>query len=224
MKCQAQVRGSAPLKLIAERRRIGSDEPSHKPRRCRSRQGRPLLQFGVRVEDRPQLRRVRGRDDGQFGPIYLVVKAAGTRASPTTSQRRSYERHWTPVHLDFVVEEIEPVVEKAIAGGAQLEKPIATLQWGRLALMADPFGHGFCFVQFLGEGMAKSQSEPDAAPPNKTLPATCFLPRYAAELRRQPACFLAASQGGGQILKRTDTIGSCRGTSARRNCCDGRTR
>jgi len=28
MKCQAQVRGSAPLKLIAERRRIGSDEPS----------------------------------------------------------------------------------------------------------------------------------------------------------------------------------------------------
>jgi predicted enzyme related to lactoylglutathione lyase len=39
-----------------------------------------------------------------------------------------------------------------IAGGAQLEKPIATLEWGRLALMADPFGHGFCFVQFLGRG------------------------------------------------------------------------
>jgi hypothetical protein len=28
----------------------------------------------------------------------------------------------------------------------------ATQKWGRLALMADPFGHGFCFVQFLGAG------------------------------------------------------------------------
>ena len=101
-----------------------------------------------------------GRSFGAFGvemvgssaPIYLLVKAPGTRPSPTTSQRRSYDRHWTPVHLDFVVEEIEPVVEKAIAGGAQLEKPIVTLKWGRLALMADPFGHGFWFVQFLGRG------------------------------------------------------------------------
>jgi hypothetical protein len=61
-----------------------------------------------------------------------------------------------------------------------------------------------------GEGMTKSQTEPDAAPPNKTLPATCALPGYAAELRRQPASFLAGLQGGGQILKRTDTIGSLR--------------
>jgi predicted enzyme related to lactoylglutathione lyase len=106
--------------------------------------------FGLRI----------GRSFGAFGvemigssaPIYLLVKAPGTPTSPTTSQRRSYERHWTPVHLDFVVEEIEPLVEKAIAGGAQLEKPIVTLKWGRLALMADPFGHGFCFVQFLGRG------------------------------------------------------------------------
>jgi catechol 2,3-dioxygenase-like lactoylglutathione lyase family enzyme len=30
--------------------------------------------------------------------------------------------------------------------------PISTHDWGRLALMADPFGHGFCFVQFLGRG------------------------------------------------------------------------
>jgi predicted enzyme related to lactoylglutathione lyase len=94
-----------------------------------------------------------GRRFGDFGvemlgssaPIYLLVKAPGTLASHTTSQRRSYERHWTPVHLDFVVEEIEPAVQKAISVGAQLEQPIATHKWGKLALMADPIGHGFCF-------------------------------------------------------------------------------
>ena len=106
--------------------------------------------FGLRV----------GRRFGNFGvemlgssaPIYLLVKEAGTPASDATSQVRSYKRHWTPTHLDFVVEEIESAVHKAVQAGAQLEKPIATHKWGKLALMADPFGHGFCFVQFLGRG------------------------------------------------------------------------
>lgn len=89
---------------------------------------------------------------GGAAPIYLLVKAAGTAASSTISQGRSYDRHWTPVHLDFVVEDIDAAVQKAVAAGAVLEQPITTQRWGRLALMADPFGHGFCFVQFLGRG------------------------------------------------------------------------
>jgi predicted enzyme related to lactoylglutathione lyase len=89
---------------------------------------------------------------GAASPIYLLVKAAGTLTSHTMSQRRSYDRHWSPVHLDFVVEDIELQVQKAISAGAQLEKPIAILKWGKLALMADPFGHGYCFVQFVGRG------------------------------------------------------------------------
>jgi predicted enzyme related to lactoylglutathione lyase len=101
-----------------------------------------------------------GRRFGRFGvellggstPIYLLEKAVGTRAAETAVQRRTYGRHWTPVHLDFVVGRIEPAVERAVAAGATLEKPIATHAWGRLALMADPFGHGFCFVQFTGRG------------------------------------------------------------------------
>lgn len=100
-----------------------------------------------------------GRRFGAFGvemlggsaPIYLLVKSPGTPASDTTSQRRGYERHWTPVHLDFMVDEIESAVRRAVSAGAQLEA-IATHKWGKLALMADPFGHGFCFVQFLGRG------------------------------------------------------------------------
>jgi predicted enzyme related to lactoylglutathione lyase len=89
---------------------------------------------------------------GSSAPIYLLVKAEGTPASGTLAQRRNYDRHWTPVHLDFVVQEIESAVQKAVSAGARLEEPIATHKWGRLALMADPFGNGFCFVQFLGRG------------------------------------------------------------------------
>lgn len=90
---------------------------------------------------------------GAAAPIYLLVNAAGTAATHSAPQHeRSYERHWTPVHLDFVVEDIEAAVQKAIAAGARLEKPVSTRKWGRLAVMADPFGHGFCFVQFLGRG------------------------------------------------------------------------
>lgn len=101
-----------------------------------------------------------GRRLGAFGvemlgssvPIYLLVKSSGTLASETTSQVRDYQRHWTPIHLDFVVDEIDPAVQRAIEVGAHLEQPITAHKWGKLALMADPFGHGFCFVQFLGRG------------------------------------------------------------------------
>lgn len=101
-----------------------------------------------------------GRGFGAFGvellggpaPIYLLARSPEAPAADSTAQRRTYQRHWTPVHLDFVVEEIETAVERAVAVGARLEQPVTTHKWGKLALMADPFGHGFCFVQFLGRG------------------------------------------------------------------------
>jgi catechol 2,3-dioxygenase-like lactoylglutathione lyase family enzyme len=89
---------------------------------------------------------------GSSAPIYLLLKGAGTPVSPKASIVRNYQRHWTPAHLDFVVEEVESAVEMALSAGARLEEPISTHRWGKLALMADPFGHGFCFVQFLGRG------------------------------------------------------------------------
>lgn len=88
---------------------------------------------------------------GCSSPIYLLVKSA-TLPAETTSQVRTYRRHWTPVHLDFVVDEIEPAIKRAVLAGALLEKPVQVFEWGKLALMADPFGHGFCFVQFVGRG------------------------------------------------------------------------
>jgi predicted enzyme related to lactoylglutathione lyase len=89
---------------------------------------------------------------GSSAPIYLLVKAPGTAPTSANPEGRRYDRHWTPIHLDFVVEDIESAVKRAVSAGARLEAPISTSQWGKLALMGDPFGHGFCFLQFLGRG------------------------------------------------------------------------
>ena len=89
---------------------------------------------------------------GASSPIYLLAKAEGSTPSDFTNQKRTYARHWSPVHLDFVVDDIEAAMQRAVSAGAVLEKPIQDARWGRLALMADPFGHGFCLVQFLAKG------------------------------------------------------------------------
>jgi len=89
---------------------------------------------------------------GASSAIYLLVKADGTRPSTNTDEVRRYRRHWTPVHLDFVVAEIETAVSRAIEAGATIEGEIQTRSWGRIAHMADPFGHGICFIEFLGRG------------------------------------------------------------------------
>ena len=97
-------------------------------------------------------------------PIYLLAKAAGSDADPAGSRQRTYERHWTPVHLDFVVEDVERAIARAQAAGARLEQPASTSAWGKLALMADPFGHGFCFVQFVGAGYDEIASKKHPRP------------------------------------------------------------
>ncbi len=32
------------------------------------------------------------------------------------------------------------------------EVPIEQHKWGKMAVLADPFGHGFCLLQFQGRG------------------------------------------------------------------------
>jgi len=89
---------------------------------------------------------------GVSSKIYLLAKPSGTPVSSRTSQRRDYQRHWTPVHLDFVVADIHAAVAKATAAGARLEGEIQTHAWGHIASMADPFGHGLCLLEFRGRG------------------------------------------------------------------------
>jgi predicted enzyme related to lactoylglutathione lyase len=82
--------------------------------------------------------------------LYLLVKAAGTEGAG--DELRHYERHWSPVHLDVVVDDIEAAIARAVAAGARPETEIRTAAWGRIVTLADPFGHGVCLVQFLGRG------------------------------------------------------------------------
>lgn len=89
---------------------------------------------------------------GASSKVYLLETAAGSAATLEGELRRHYDRHWTPVHLDFEVENIEEAVRRAEAAGAKLEGNVRTLDWGRLATLSDPFGHGFCLLKFDAEG------------------------------------------------------------------------
>jgi len=89
---------------------------------------------------------------GASSAIYLLLKPAGTPAAGSIRQRRRYRRHWTPVHLDFVVADVAAAVARAVAAGARLDGVIVSYDWGRLATLADPFGNGFCLVDLPGGG------------------------------------------------------------------------
>lgn len=89
---------------------------------------------------------------GSSTPIYLLPKGSGTSVSSASAQKRDYRRHWTPVHLDFVVTDLPRAVARAQAAGASMEQDIETKAWGRIAMFADPFGNGFCLLEFLGRG------------------------------------------------------------------------
>jgi predicted enzyme related to lactoylglutathione lyase len=87
---------------------------------------------------------------GAGAPIYLLAKPAGSGGAPGAA--RGYGRHWTPVHLDFAVDDLDAAVVQAVAAGAVLEAPARAAAWGSIALLADPFGHGFCLLRFSERG------------------------------------------------------------------------
>lgn len=89
---------------------------------------------------------------GASSPVYLLHKAAGTPAGDATMQTRDYRRHWTPVHLDVVVADLAAALRRAEIAGAAREGAVRTERWGRIATLADPFGHGFCLIEFLHRG------------------------------------------------------------------------
>jgi predicted enzyme related to lactoylglutathione lyase len=65
---------------------------------------------------------------------------------------RNYRRHWTPVHIDLVVEDLDAALRRALAAGAALDREVQSKKWGRLANLADPFGNGLCLLEMRGRG------------------------------------------------------------------------
>jgi predicted enzyme related to lactoylglutathione lyase len=85
------------------------------------------------------------RTDG--ASICLLEKPPGSKPSPNTEDRRSYVRHWTPVHLDFHVKSLDEAVKRALAAGAIVEQRFDNPEHGSAAFCSDPFGHGFCLIE-----------------------------------------------------------------------------
>lgn len=84
--------------------------------------------------------------------IYLLRKDPGTSIGPAGRDVRRYERHWSPIHLDFLVDDIARATERVLAAGAILESAIRRAPYGQIAMFADPFGHGFCLIAFNAAG------------------------------------------------------------------------
>lgn len=99
---------------------------------------------------------------GGSSAIYLLANPEASKPAETTTDRRRYRRHWTPVHLDLVVADLDAALARAEAAGATAEADIATHAWGRIVPLADPFGHGVCLVQFLGRGYDEIADPPAA--------------------------------------------------------------
>ena len=85
---------------------------------------------------------------GGSSTIYLLQKDSGTPAVKTPPIDRNYGRHWTPIHFDLVVPDVDAAGKRAIAAGARPETGHIDWRGSRCLSFSDPFGHGFCFIQF----------------------------------------------------------------------------
>jgi catechol 2,3-dioxygenase-like lactoylglutathione lyase family enzyme len=167
------IRGAAPTRLATARHvpfnrpREARDAAALEPEAARGDDaGMTGLLVNIDVDDLERgvdfycralgLRLARRLFDGSVAelagapvPIQLLVRPAG---SPTAGTARSYDRHWTPVHVDVTVDDVDTAVARAVAAGARLEGRIQDYAWGRLAEVRDPFGHGLCLLELRGGG------------------------------------------------------------------------
>ena len=84
--------------------------------------------------------------DGQTFWIYRF--AAGAQGAIT----RDYRRHWTSIHLDFIVGDLDKVLQRALAAGGRLDRAVRRDEpepVGRCAVanLSDPAGNGIDLVE-----------------------------------------------------------------------------
>ena len=88
---------------------------------------------------------------GTSSVIYLLQKSPDSNATDTASETRRYSRHWTPVHIDFVVDNVADAARRALEAGAAQESQCIEWRGSKCITFSDPFGHGFCLIEFAGE-------------------------------------------------------------------------
>ena len=78
--------------------------------------------------------------------IGLFEKPAGSKPAKGSNDVRRYARHWTPVHIDFQVDDFETSLAKAVNAGAIVEQKFEVAGRPPIAFCSDPFGNGFCIM------------------------------------------------------------------------------
>jgi predicted enzyme related to lactoylglutathione lyase len=79
--------------------------------------------------------------------ICLLEKKPASVPALGTQDRRHYERHWTPVHVDFHVDDLKAALARAVRAGAKQERLFENPGHPAVAFCSDPFGHGFCLIE-----------------------------------------------------------------------------
>ena len=80
------------------------------------------------------------------GQIGLIEKAAGTTPAKGSGDVRRYERHWTPVHIDFQFDDFKSALARVVNAGATCEQKFESGARPPIAFCSDPFGNGFCIM------------------------------------------------------------------------------
>lgn len=88
---------------------------------------------------------------GASSAIYLLQNSAGSRPVSKLAIARDYARHWTPVHLDFVVDHIGDAARRALEAGAIQQSDCIEWRGAKCITFADPFGNGFCLIEFAAD-------------------------------------------------------------------------
>lgn len=83
---------------------------------------------------------------GELG-ICLLEKHEASIPADGSDDRRRYGRHWTPVHMDVHVRDLQAALTRVLDAGARQERLIENAEHGSVAFCSDPFGHGFCLIE-----------------------------------------------------------------------------
>ena len=94
---------------------------------------------------------------GGSSVLYLLENTAGSAATSSVAEKRRYTRHWTPVHIDFVVDDLLASAARAIKAGASQGSECVEWRGSKCMTFSDPFGHGFCLIEFDGEPYSQGQ-------------------------------------------------------------------